>query len=110
MKRNIYVGLGILALVAILGTGSVLVRSRKAVVHAADVMAPKFEVDALWPKPLPNHWELGDVIGLSMDAHDDVWIIHRPQTMDANESLHTRDLSDCCTAAPDVLEFDPAGN
>jgi WD40 repeat protein len=110
MKRNIYVGLSVFALAAILGTGSVLVKSKKAVVHAASVMAPKFEVDSLWPKPLPNHWGIGDVIGLSMDSHDNVWIVHRPQTMDANESLHTRDLSDCCTAAPDVLEFDQAGN
>ena len=23
------------------------------------VSAPRFEVDPLWPKPLPNHWLLG---------------------------------------------------
>jgi len=23
------------------------------------VQAPMFEVDPLWPKPLPNHWVLG---------------------------------------------------
>ena len=28
-------------------------------------MAPRFEVDPLWPKPLPNHWVLGQVIGLT---------------------------------------------
>lgn len=27
----------------------------RPVVHAAAVMAPRFEVDAYWPKPLPNH-------------------------------------------------------
>ncbi|HEX3757034.1 MAG TPA: hypothetical protein VHV26_18340 [Rhizomicrobium sp.] len=77
---------------------------------AGDVMVPKFEVDPFWPKPLPNHWVLAMVIGLSMDAHDNVWIIHRPQTLEQKESYLTRKEADCCTAAPDVLEFDAAGN
>jgi hypothetical protein len=25
--------------------------------------APKFQVDPMWPKPLPNHWILGSVTG-----------------------------------------------
>src|ERR1700691_915561 len=25
--------------------------------------APRFEVDPMWPKPLPNHWILGNVRG-----------------------------------------------
>ena len=29
------------------------------------VLAPRFEVDPVWPKPLPNHWILGSVIGES---------------------------------------------
>jgi hypothetical protein len=74
-----------------------------------DVMVPWFEVDPLWPKPLPNHWVLAMTIGLSMDAHDNVWIVHRPQTLEQKESYATRGEADCCTAAPDVLEFDPAG-
>ena len=110
MKRNIYVGVSVLALAAILGTGLVLVRSKRAVVHASDVMVPKFEVDPLWPKPLPNHWVIGSTIGLSTDAKDDVWIIHRPGSLEQKESYLTRNEADCCTAAPDVLEFDPDGN
>ena len=73
-------------------------------------MVPKFEVDPFWPKPLPNHWRLAMVIGLSMDAKDNVWIVHRPQTLEQKESYATRGEADCCTAAPDVLAFDPAGN
>src|SRR5688572_17803305 len=46
----------------------------------APAQAPIFEVDPYWPKPLPNHWVLGSTIGLSVDAQDHVWIIHRPQT------------------------------
>ncbi len=75
-----------------------------------DVMVPWFEADALWPKPLPNNWILAAVIGVAVDARDNVWIIHRPQTLEQKESYSTRNEADCCTAAPDVLEFDRAGN
>ena len=46
--------------------------------------APNFEVDPFWPKPLPNHWVLGSTIGLSVDANDHVWVIHRPSTVEDN--------------------------
>jgi hypothetical protein len=77
---------------------------------AADPMVPMFQADPYWPKPLPNHWVLAAVIGLSMDAKDNVWIVHRPQTLEQKESYATRNEADCCIAAPDVLEFDPSGN
>ena len=28
---------------------------------------PQFEVDAFWPKPLPNSWILGQVSGIATD-------------------------------------------
>ncbi|HYJ36671.1 MAG TPA: hypothetical protein VEV64_10965, partial [Rhizomicrobium sp.] len=62
------------------------------------------------PKPLPNHWVLAMTIGLGLDAKENVWVFHRPQTLEQKESYATRNEADCCTAAPDVLEFDPAGN
>src|SRR5687768_7067799 len=48
------------------------------------VQAPLFEVDPFWPKPLPNHWVLGSTIGLSVDAQDHVWILHRPESVEDN--------------------------
>ena len=45
--------------------------------EAAGVQAPRFEVDPMWPKPLPNHWVIGQTIGVSVDAQDHIWIIHR---------------------------------
>jgi hypothetical protein len=78
---------------------------------AADpVQAPVFEVDAYWPKPLPNHWVLGSTIGLSVDAEDHVWILHRPQTVDDNLKAADLRFGSCCVVAPPVLEFDQAGN
>ncbi|HTE40719.1 MAG TPA: hypothetical protein VK629_07810, partial [Steroidobacteraceae bacterium] len=73
------------------------------------VSAPKFEVDPFWPKPLPNNWVIGQTIGLAVDAQDNVWIIHRPGSLEAKESYLTRKEADCCTAAPDVLAFDASG-
>ena len=76
------------------------------------VVAPRFEVDPLWPKPLPNHWVVGQAIGLSIDAQDHVWIVHRDNLLGANEAAASQDppTASCCAKAPPVLEFDPAGN
>jgi hypothetical protein len=76
-------------------------------------MAPVFEVDPLWPKPLPNHWLLGSTIGISVDSRDHVWIIHRAQSLNMNTEAGagiTTPEGACCTAAPPVLEFDQEGN
>jgi hypothetical protein len=66
--------------------------------------APFYEVDPAWPKPLPNQWLLGAVAGVAVDANDHVWIVHRPSTLQPNE---TRSI---WRAAPPVLEFDQQGN
>ncbi|WP_396208607.1 hypothetical protein [Gemmatimonas sp.] len=78
------------------------------------VQAPKFEVDPLWPKPLPNHWILGSVIGVGVDSRDHVFIIHRGdstlnQRTEAGANA-TPPIGECCRSAPPILEFDPAGN
>ncbi len=109
MNRKWCVGGSILALAALFAVGSVLV-NRRTVVHASGVMAPKFEVDPFWPKPLPNHWVIGQTIGVSVDTSDNVWIIHREGTLEPKESYLATNSAECCIQAPDVLEFDPAGN
>ena len=80
---------------------------------AADaVMAPVFEVDPLWPKPLPNHWILGSAIGVTVDANDNIWIIHRGNGNPSTELGAAQDppVAECCVPAPPVLQFDPEGN
>jgi DNA-binding beta-propeller fold protein YncE len=81
-------------------------------VQAAETKAPKFVVDPFWPKPLPNAWLLGQSVGVSVDAQDHVWIIHRPNSLEAGEqhASTTPQTAHCCAAAPPVLEFDQAGN
>jgi hypothetical protein len=94
--------------------------------------APSFVVDASWPKPLPNNWRIGQVGGIAVDSHDNVWVYHRPRTLDASSAGamprvatnaqgvpisglgHPRPYTDrnmgCCEPAPSVLKFDRAGN
>jgi hypothetical protein len=71
---------------------------------------PSFKVDPFWPKPLPNHWLLGNVIGISIDARDHVYIVHRNDKFAATELGLKSGASECCQPAPPVIEFDPEGN
>ena len=73
----------------------------------AEVQAPMFEVDPLWPKPLLNNWTLGNAIGIAVDSADHVWMIHR--TTGVNDNFKTPGAS-CCTVAPPILEFNQAGD
>src|SRR5438270_5111580 len=112
MKRHVCAGAGFLALLAGLGLGSAWL-DREAATAAAGtgVQAPRFEVDPLWPKPLPNKWILGQTIGVSVDAQDHVWIIHRAGSLEPGEVHATTNppTAQCCAPAPPILEFDAAG-
>jgi DNA-binding beta-propeller fold protein YncE len=109
-NRNIYIGAALLALIAALGIGQSVLEKMTAVQGKAVVMAPRFEVDPLWPKPLPNNWYIGMTIGVGIDAQDHIWIVHRPDTISANEAAADQKTGSCCSKAPPVLEFDQAGN
>jgi DNA-binding beta-propeller fold protein YncE len=108
-SRSAY-GLGAVALGLALGASVLEHRSNN--VEAAAPQAPRFEVDPFWPKPLPNHWVIGAVIGVTVDASDHVWIIHRAGSLEAKEQYATMSpkASECCAAAPPVLEFNQAGD
>jgi len=111
MRRNTYIGTSFLIAIVVLAIGSTVLQ-RRAAVEAAGVQAPRFEVDPLWPKPLPNHWLQGMTIGVSVDAQDHVWIVHRQGSLEPGE-LHAATnppMAQCCAAAPPVLEFDQEGN
>jgi DNA-binding beta-propeller fold protein YncE len=89
-----------------------------------DNKKPRFEVDADWPKKLPNRWLVGQVAGVAVDRRDHIWIIQRPLTLTDDEAgaeprypidpavpaTRTTPRSDCCKAAPSVMVFDRAGN
>ena len=101
---SLKLGVGI-ALFGLLGCGSEQ--------ESGGIQVPVFEVNPLWPRPLPNHWVIGSTIGVSVDSRDHVWVIHRQATIDARTELnvvHEPTSAECCAAAPPVLEFDPEGN
>ena len=111
-SRKFLIGASIAFIAALAGSQTLnvsLIGNAKAQAPG-DPMVPWFEADPLWPKPLPNNWLVGSTIGLDVDSKDNVWIIHRPGTLQADETYLTRKAGTCCTAAPDVLEFDAAGN
>jgi len=112
-RRTRFFGGTVLALLGALAVGQGVLASTSAQ-SAQTVTAPRFEVDPLWPKPLPNHWVLGSVIGVGVDSKDHVFIIHRGDSTlnqrtevgaDANPPI-----GECCRAAPPIVEFDPDGN
>lgn len=63
---------------------------------------PHYEVDASWPKPLPDRWILGGLGGLCVDAQDHVLILNRQDVLDGE--------LDAGQLAPAIIEFDQAGN
>src|SRR3989338_6291130 len=110
-SRNLLIGAGFVALLVALAVGQPALEKTAAAQVQAGVRAPRFEVDPLWPKPLPNHWVLGSAIGVWVDTDDHVWIIHRSSaTLGNNEKLLEMKTGECCAGAPPVLEFDQAGN
>ena len=68
---------------------------------------PQFRVDPFWPRPLPNNWMLGQVAGLAVSNDDNIWIVHRPNTLDARQR---GEEGMCCVPAPPVIEFAPDGS
>jgi DNA-binding beta-propeller fold protein YncE len=72
--RKFYVGVSLVMLVIVLAAAQFMLQTR---VRAAGEQIGMYEVDRAWPKPLPNNWVLGSTIGLDVDSHDHIWIVHR---------------------------------
>ena len=110
--RNALLGavasVGALALVTALALWQVPATAQQTMVEI-----PQFEVDPLWPKPIPNEWLLGMSIGVSVDDQDNIWITHR-----ASATLHNNEkgaelkppVANCCSGAPHVLAFNQDGD
>jgi DNA-binding beta-propeller fold protein YncE len=116
-SKRVLVGATFVAVMLALGLGQARLEQTAAAQAKGTVQAPAFEVDPLWPKPMPNNWLLGQTIGLTVDDRDHVWIIHRgndPNNLDRTEyavpTAGSPRVSECCDPAPPVLEFDAEGN
>ena len=109
-RRTLILGGTLLTAIVVLAFGQAALDAAQQ----AAVQAPSFEVDPMWPKPLPNHWILGSTIGVGVDSRDHVFIIHRgDSTLNQRTEVGAAanpPLGECCIAAPPILEFDPEGN
>jgi hypothetical protein len=110
-QQALLCGAGLTAV--LIGLAGVAMLRNTAVAEDRMVEAPIFEVDPLWPKPLPNEWLLGMTIGVSIDAQDNVWIVHRgSSTLNNNEKGAELNppISICCRSAPPVVALNPDGD
>jgi hypothetical protein len=107
--RHVLIGATFVALLAALGAAQSVLEKRAAAQGGGGVQAPRFEVDPMWPKPLPSGWSLGQTIGVWADNQDHIWIIHRSDSLDAIESAADQGTGACCKKAPPIIEFDQAG-
>jgi DNA-binding beta-propeller fold protein YncE len=115
MRRNSVIATTFVLLLAVLVTGQALLDRSAAAQDGKGRMAPRFEVDPFWPKPLTNGWILGMSIGVGVDARDHVWIVHRndrgfTERTEIGLATNPPTAEFCCKPAPPVLHFDPAGN
>ena len=84
----------------------------QSVAAPGESAVPRFQVDALWPKPLPGDWLIGQIGGITVDRFDRVWVVQRPGSLSPRERAaeQTPPAAKCCRAAPPVLVFDTSGN
>ena len=101
MVRRTSIVLGITAIAAVLLAAAkpgTLTATSQTASKSSTAAIPAFQVDPYWPKPLPNDWLVGNVVGVAVDSKDNVWITHRPRSQAGAEKT------------PPVLAFDQAGN
>ena len=115
-KINLLKAVVVVALVAaLLLLGVAQTRLQESHAQGDAPMAPHFEVDPFWPKPLPNMWVMGPTIGIDVDERGHVFVVHRPDAelfgggTEIGLALD-EPVAECCQPAPPILEFDPEGN
>jgi len=93
-------GLGV-ALALMIGVTGQAEASKKALKKPHQV--PTFQLDASWPKALPNNWVFGGADSVATDKRGHVWVLSRPAGVPAAE------LAAGKLPAPPVLELDRDG-
>ena len=106
MRKTLVPGAGLisLALLTVLGgprsDTRVIAQDQKP---GSTVTLPIFEVDARFPA-LPDRMLLGGVGGATADSHGNVWVFHRPHTLEEGNATENG-----YTPGPPVMEFSETG-
>jgi hypothetical protein len=61
--------------------------------------APRYEVDASWPKDLPEGWITGQLGGVCTGEQDAVYVVNRRNITDEEKETST--------SAPSIIKFAP---
>jgi DNA-binding beta-propeller fold protein YncE len=69
---------------------------------AAAQTAPKFAIDATWPKDLPKDWITGRLGGVCAAEQDHIYVVNRRDITDEEKETST--------SAPSIIKFDTEGN
>jgi DNA-binding beta-propeller fold protein YncE len=64
--------------------------------------APKFAIDATWPKDLPKDWITGRLGGVCTGEQDHIYVVNRRDITDEEKETST--------SAPSIIKFDTEGN
>ena len=64
--------------------------------------APKFAVDASWPKELPKDWVTGQLGGVCTAEQDHIYVVNRRNITDEEKETSI--------SAPSIIKFDMEGN
>ena len=102
--------------VAVVGASAALTQ-QPTTAQSARAQVPRFEPDPLWSEALPNKWVSGQVGGVAVDSHDNLWVFHRPATIPDGEKAARRSIRrrrsaafrrrPCCNSIPTESSFRP---
>jgi hypothetical protein len=89
MARKICGFLAAIALVVAPGLHWGVLKLRAAAQSSAQPAngVPCFQVDTSWPPKLPKNWVIGDASSVAVDRQGNVYVLHRPRTVPAEQIL-----------------------
>jgi DNA-binding beta-propeller fold protein YncE len=106
MRRYVFTGVALAAVALAAGLGGLAFEGgavAQGQTPAAGRLLPVFEVDARFPV-MPERMLLGGVGGATADSHGNVWVFHRPHTLEEDNATLNGYVP-----APPVLQFSAAG-
>jgi NHL repeat len=103
MKRHIVTSAALAGVVLAAVLGGLESNRTEAAQNQKSIAVPIFEVDYKFPT-MPGKMLLGGVGGATADSHGNVWVFHRPHTLEEGNATENG-----WGPAPPVVEFSPDG-